>query len=112
MSSVAGGKSVKIIDKIRVGRGSSRPRRGGRRSRAGPAPPVRRRRDVLIGGPTLAAQALEAGLVDERHLIVWPVIRGGRNPALPTHRRIDLAHLDEHRFANGVVHLRYRARSN
>jgi riboflavin biosynthesis pyrimidine reductase len=69
-------------------------------------------RDVLVGGPNLAAQALEAGLVDECHLIVWPVILGGRNPALPTHGRIDLALLDEHRFANGVVHLRYRVRSN
>ncbi|HXJ80900.1 MAG TPA: dihydrofolate reductase family protein [Candidatus Methylomirabilis sp.] len=68
--------------------------------------------DVLVGGPNLAAQALEAGLVDECHLIVWPVILGGRNSALPTHERIDLALLDEHRFANGVVHLRYRVRSN
>lgn len=68
-------------------------------------------RDVLVGGPNLAAQALEAGLVDECRLIVWPVILAGRNPALPNHRRIDLALLDEHRFANGVVHLRYRVRS-
>jgi dihydrofolate reductase len=70
------------------------------------------RRDVLVGGPNLAAQALEAGLVDECHLIVWPVILGGRNPALRTHGRIDLALLDEHRFANGVVDLRYRVRSS
>jgi hypothetical protein len=51
-------------------------------------------------------------LVDECRLIVWPVILAGRNPALPTHGRIDLTLLDEHRFANGVVHLRYRVRSN
>lgn len=69
------------------------------------------RSDVLVGGPHLAAQAFEAGLVDECHLIVWPVILGGRNPALPARGRIDLALVDEHRFANGVVHLRYRVRS-
>jgi dihydrofolate reductase len=68
--------------------------------------------DVLVGGPNLAAQALEAGLVAECHLIVWPVVLGGRNPALPARGRIDLALLDERRFANGVVHLRYRVRPN
>jgi hypothetical protein len=41
-------------------------------------------------------------------LIVWPVVLGGRNPALPTDTRADLDLLDEHRFGNGVVQLRYR----
>jgi dihydrofolate reductase len=67
-------------------------------------------RDVLIGGPNLAAQALAAGLVDELALFVWPVVLGGRNPALRTDMRVDLALIDEHRFRNGVVHLRYRVR--
>jgi dihydrofolate reductase len=65
-------------------------------------------RDVLVGGPNLAAQALVAGLVDELALFVWPVVLGGRTPALPTDTRADLALIDEHRFGNGVVHLRYR----
>ena len=64
--------------------------------------------DLLVGGPNLAAQAFAAGLVDEVHLFVWPVVLGGRNPALPTDMRIDLELLDEHRFGNGVVRLRYR----
>ena len=64
--------------------------------------------DLLIGGPTLAAQALAAGLVDELALFVWPVVLGGRAPALPTDRRIDLELIDEHQFASGAVHLRYR----
>ena len=64
--------------------------------------------DLLVGGPNLAAQALAAGLVDELQLFVWPVILGGRNPALPTDTRAGLDLLDEHRFGNGVVHLRYR----
>ncbi|MCB0970806.1 MAG: dihydrofolate reductase family protein [Acidimicrobiales bacterium] len=63
--------------------------------------------DLLVGGPHLAAQALAAGLVDEVQLWVWPILLGGLNPALPTDRRIDLELVDEHRFANGVVHLRY-----
>ncbi|MFF9270077.1 dihydrofolate reductase family protein [Streptomyces rochei] len=66
--------------------------------------------DLLVGGPNLAAQALAAGLVDEIALFVWPIVLGGRNPALPTDARIDLELIDEHRFGNGVVHLRYRVR--
>ena len=65
-------------------------------------------RDLLVGGPNLAAQALLAGLIDELQLFVWPVVLGGRKPALPTDMRADLELLDEHRFSNGVVHLRYR----
>ena len=63
---------------------------------------------LLVGGPNLAAQALVAGLVDELALFVWPVILGGRNPALPTGTRADLELIDEHRFTGGVVYLRYR----
>ena len=61
-----------------------------------------------MGGPNLAAQTLVAGLVDELQLFVWPVVLGGRKPALPTDMRADLELLDEHRFSNGVVQLRYR----
>jgi dihydrofolate reductase len=65
-------------------------------------------RDLLISGPHLAAQALAAGLVDEVALFVWPVILGGRNPALSTDSHVDLDLIDEHRFDNGVVYVRYR----
>ena len=65
-------------------------------------------RDLLIGGPDLAGQALAAGLVDELRLFVWPVLLGGRKPALPADVRADLELLDEHRFGNGVLQLRYR----
>lgn len=66
--------------------------------------------DLLVGGPTLAAQAFAAGLVDEVDLFVWPALLGGRNPALPSDVQADLELLDEHRFGNGVVHLRYLVR--
>jgi dihydrofolate reductase len=65
-------------------------------------------RDLLVGGPNLAAQALVAGLVDELQLFVWPVVLGGRKPALPVHTRTGLELVDEHRFSNGVIQLRYR----
>jgi dihydrofolate reductase len=68
-------------------------------------------RDLTVGGANLAAQALEAGLVDECRLYVWPVIIGGGKPALPGGTRHELELLDERRFGNGVVHLRYRIRS-
>jgi dihydrofolate reductase len=67
-------------------------------------------RDLLVGGPNLTAQALRAGLVDELALFVWPVVLGGRNPALPVDTHVDLELIDDHRFGNGVVRLRYRIR--
>ena len=63
---------------------------------------------LTIGGACLAARAFEAGLVDECQLFVWPMILGGGTPALPAGIRTDLELIDEHRFDNGVVHLRYR----
>lgn len=68
-------------------------------------------RDITIGGPELAGQALRAGLVDECHLFLVPVVVGGGQHALPSHIRLSLDLLDEHRFGNGVVHLRYRVRA-
>jgi dihydrofolate reductase len=65
-------------------------------------------RDLSVGGPDLAAQALEAGLVDEIHLVVAPVVVGGGIAALPDSFRLHLELLDERRFGNGMVHLRYR----
>ncbi len=65
-------------------------------------------RDLLVGGPNLVAQAIVAGLVDELILYVWPVVLGGRNPALPSDTHVDLELIDEHRFDSGVVLLRYR----
>ena len=68
-------------------------------------------RDIGIGGPTLAAQALTAGLVDELHLFVSPVIVGGGLRALPDGLKLRLDLEDERRFGNGVVYLRYRCES-
>src|ERR671931_721512 len=65
-------------------------------------------RDLTVGGPNLAAQAIEAGLVDEYHLFVAPVVVGGGNQALPDNVRLRLELLDERRFGNGTVYLRYR----
>jgi dihydrofolate reductase len=68
-------------------------------------------RDLEIGGPTLAAQAMRAGLVDEYHLLIAPVIAGGGNRYLPGKISVKLELLDEHRFDHGLVYLRYRAKS-
>jgi dihydrofolate reductase len=67
--------------------------------------------DLSIGGPELAAQAIAAGLVDDCHLFLSPVVVGGGNPALPAGLRWDLELVDERRFGNGVVHLHYVSRS-
>jgi dihydrofolate reductase len=64
--------------------------------------------DMSIGGPELAGQAIAAGLVDELHLLVVPVIVGGGKPALPAGVHAALELVDERRFRSGVVHLHYR----
>ncbi|HEX9096852.1 MAG TPA: dihydrofolate reductase family protein [Candidatus Dormibacteraeota bacterium] len=71
---------------------------------------ARAARDITVGGPGLAAQAIKAGLVDEYHLFVTPIIVGGGNPALPDDVRVNLELMDERRFEGGVVHLHYRAK--
>jgi dihydrofolate reductase len=68
-------------------------------------------RDISVGGPDLAAQAIEGGLVDEFHLFVTPIVVGGGRQALPDGVRVELELLEERRFGNGVVHLQYRTRT-
>jgi dihydrofolate reductase len=68
-------------------------------------------RDITVGGPDLAAQAIKAGLVDEYQLFVAPIVVGGGKQSLPNNVRLKLELLDERRFGSGVVHLRYRTRT-
>jgi dihydrofolate reductase len=65
-------------------------------------------RDITVGGPGLAAQAFQAGLVDECQLFLTPVVVGGGKPSLPSNVRLELELLSERRFRSGVVFLRYR----
>ena len=67
-------------------------------------------RDLTVSGPDLAQHAFRAGLVDEVHLFLFPVVVGGGKPGLPRGVRLELGLLDERRFGNGVVHLRYGRR--
>jgi dihydrofolate reductase len=64
-------------------------------------------RDVSVGGATLAAAALRAGLVDELHQLLHPVVVGGGTPYLPQGVHLDLELLGERRFGSGVVHLHH-----
>lgn len=64
--------------------------------------------DLMIGGPELAGQAIQAGVVDELHLYVLPLILGAGTLCLPSGHRTDLELVDERRFGNGVTRLRYR----
>jgi dihydrofolate reductase len=66
--------------------------------------------DILIGGPELAAHAFRAGLIDECHLFLIPILVGGGKSALPDNVRLELGLLEERRFSNGTVYLRYQAR--
>jgi dihydrofolate reductase len=68
-------------------------------------------RDLTVGGPDLAAQAIKAGLVDELQLFVNPVVVGGGNQSLPENVHVELELLDQRRFRNGVVYLQYRTKT-
>ena len=68
-------------------------------------------RDITVGGPELAAQAIEAGLVDEYRLFLLPVVVGGGKRSLPgSNVRVNLELLQERRFRNGTVYLHYCTR--
>ena len=67
--------------------------------------------DLTVGGASLAAHAFDAGLVDECHLFMYPVLVGEGKPAFPSDARSKLELLEERRFGNGVVNLRYRIQS-
>jgi dihydrofolate reductase len=64
--------------------------------------------DLSIGGPELASEAIKAGLVDEYHLFLAPVLVGGGKRTLPDGFRLDLGLIEERRFSGGFVYLRYR----
>ena len=68
-------------------------------------------RDISVGGPDLAAQAIKAGLVDECHLFIAPIVVGGGKQSLPKGVRMNCELMDVRRFGNGVVHLHYRTRT-
>ena len=65
-------------------------------------------RDLAVGGAELAAEAFRAGLVDELHLLLAPVLVGGGKRALPDDMRLPLELVGERRFDSGFVHLHYR----
>lgn len=70
-----------------------------------------RSKDLSVGGPTLAAQALQMNLVDEVHLFLVPVLLGKGIPVMPKDHRMQLELLDERRFSNGWLYLRYKTKA-
>jgi len=68
-------------------------------------------RDISVGGPDLDAHAIKAGLVDECHLFLAPIAVGGGTRFFPDEVHLKLELVNERRFANGMVHLRYRTKA-
>lgn len=65
--------------------------------------------DIAIGGPTLAAQAAELGLIDEYRMVVHPVLVGGGTPYFPQGgRQVDLELVETKTFDGGFAYWRYR----
>jgi dihydrofolate reductase len=75
-----------------------------RRLKGGP------RHDITVNGPALAAHASRAGLVDEIQIFICPAVVGAGKRFFPDRVRLKLELVDEHRFRNGVVFLRYVVR--
>jgi dihydrofolate reductase len=67
--------------------------------------------DVSVSGPALAAHTIRAGLVDEYHLLVVPTMLGGGKRVLPSNVCVRLDLLEERRFTNGMVYLRYHTQA-
>ena len=67
-------------------------------------------RDLTVDGPTLAAQAIAAGLVDEYHLFLTTSVVGGGKRFFPDGVRLDLDLVEERAFASGLLYARYRTR--
>ena len=66
--------------------------------------------NLEVGGPTLAAQFIERGLVDEYHLVIHPVVLGEGTPYFPRlDRPIGLTLIDTRVFGSGVVYQSYAA---
>jgi hypothetical protein len=65
-------------------------------------------RDLIVGSHELAAQAFEAGLIEECYLFFAPMVVGGGKQSLPDKVRLKLELLDERRFRSGIVYLFYR----
>jgi dihydrofolate reductase len=67
-------------------------------------------RDITVGGPNLGASAIRAGLVDDYHFLLAPVVVGGGTAALPHGVRLELELVGQRRFSSGFVHLHYVGR--
>ncbi|MGY1811879.1 dihydrofolate reductase family protein [Blastococcus sp. SYSU D00820] len=66
--------------------------------------------DLSIDGPTLAAHAIAAGLVDEYHLFHTTSVVGGGKRFFPDGVRLDLELVEHRSFAGGLLYARYRTR--
>ena len=66
--------------------------------------------DLTVDGPTLAAQAVRSGLVDEYHLFITTSVVGGGKRFFPDDVRLDLELVDQRVFDTGLIYARYRAR--
>jgi dihydrofolate reductase len=68
-------------------------------------------KDISVAGPTLAAQFIKAGLVDEYALYYVPVVLGAGNPVFKDFEgQLDLDLIEERRFPSGMVFMRYAPR--
>ncbi|WP_102192619.1 dihydrofolate reductase family protein [Microbacterium aurantiacum] len=66
--------------------------------------------DLSVDGPTLAAQAISAGLVDEYHLFITASVVGGGKRFFPDGVRLDLELVEERAFRSGLLYARYQTR--
>ncbi len=67
--------------------------------------------ELQVGGPTLAAEFIRRGLVDEYRLVVHPIVLGAGTPFFPPlDEPLRLSLVESHHFTSGVLYLGYRPR--
>ena len=65
--------------------------------------------DLSVGGVQLASTLIQAGLVDEYHIFVQPIILGPGRPLYPAlNEAVRLKLVETHTFHTGIVYLRYQ----
>ncbi len=106
------------IEKVVVSSTLTRDQLGSARDRLVPSLTLDELREIMdratglveIFGPTVAAPAIRAGLVDEFQFFVVPKIVGGGLRALPDDVYLDLTLAEHMVFDDGTAHLRYLRR--
>ncbi len=65
--------------------------------------------DLKLGGLQLSSALIQAGLVDEYHIFIQPILLGAGRPIYPAlNEAVRLKLVETHTFQTGIIFLRYQ----